>query len=130
MEPQGKTCPNPECKRSALPEEAVYCPDCGTALSQSYKSEKIGTILFELENEGKTQTQQVNSPKSVFPNTNEQKRKVTNENNTVGAQSSSGSTVLYVLEGIGNFFISVGGFIFTWGIPVVLLIFLFYKGCS
>ena len=27
---QGKTCSNPKCKRSGLPDEAVYCPDCGT----------------------------------------------------------------------------------------------------
>ena len=30
VETQGKTCPNPKCKRSGLPDEAVYCPDCGT----------------------------------------------------------------------------------------------------
>jgi molecular chaperone DnaK len=30
---QEKICPNPECQRGGLPEEAVFCPDCGTQLS-------------------------------------------------------------------------------------------------
>lgn len=32
---QGKACPNPECRRSGLPEEAVFCPDCGTAINKT-----------------------------------------------------------------------------------------------
>jgi len=33
MEQHHKTCPNPECKRGGLPDEAVFCPDCGIKLS-------------------------------------------------------------------------------------------------
>lgn len=33
LELQGKTCPNQDCKRSGLPDEAVFCPDCGTQMS-------------------------------------------------------------------------------------------------
>ena len=34
----GKTCPNKECNRKGLPEEAIYCPDCGKELNPQKKA--------------------------------------------------------------------------------------------
>lgn len=34
---QGNSCPNPECKRSGLPDDALFCPDCGFVLSEFRK---------------------------------------------------------------------------------------------
>lgn len=39
IEEQGKTCPNPDCSRTGLPAEAVYCPDCGTLIEKKEKKE-------------------------------------------------------------------------------------------
>lgn len=129
IEQHGKTCPNPECKRSGLPEEAVFCPDCGTAITQTNNSETISSILSGLENNRKVQTQQGISPVKEISNTVERNSNVKTENNTGSAQSSPGSTILDALEGIGNFFASVVGFILG-AIPVVLLIFVLFRGCS
>ncbi len=55
IEKQGKTCPNPDCKRTGLPYEAVYCPDCGTELKFVPDQDsniilmKIGENLTEIE---------------------------------------------------------------------------------
>jgi len=35
VETQCKTCPNKECSRAGLPNEALFCPDCGTKLFES-----------------------------------------------------------------------------------------------
>ena len=31
-----KTCPNPKCKMSGIPDEAKFCPKCGTPLLKSF----------------------------------------------------------------------------------------------
>jgi len=41
--PQGKTCPNKDCNRSGLTEDALFCPDCGCAISPSEKISKANT---------------------------------------------------------------------------------------
>lgn len=38
IEHTGKTCPNVKCKRSGLPMEAVYCPNCGIELNPQKKA--------------------------------------------------------------------------------------------
>lgn len=110
VEPQGKTCPNQECNRNDLPEEAVFCPDCGTALQQNSSSEIIASLLSGLESNRKTNTQQVNYP---IEETNKFERKSigVSENITRVALSPTGNKILNVLEGIGNFFANVVGFI-------------------
>lgn len=35
IEVQGKTCPKPECGRTSLPPEALFCPDCVTELKNN-----------------------------------------------------------------------------------------------
>lgn len=37
-----KTCQNPQCKMSGIPDEAEFCPKCGTRLSQSFLFEGKG----------------------------------------------------------------------------------------
>lgn len=37
-----KTCPNPKCKTTGLPEEAIFCPNCGIALQT--ESDKRMTV--------------------------------------------------------------------------------------
>jgi hypothetical protein len=124
MEQHGKTCTNTECKSSGLPPEAVYCPDCGTALSQNCNSETISSILSGLENNRKTKTQQVNYP---IEETNKVERKSidVSENITRVALSPTGNKILNMLEGFAN----IVGFILG-AIPVILLIFVLFRGCS
>lgn len=127
VEARGKTCPNKECSRIGLPAEAVYCPDCGTALQQNSNSATIGSIISSFESNRKTQTQQVNYP---IEETNKVERKSigVSENITRVALSPTGNKLLNVLEGIGNFFANVVGFIL--GAVGFLGFILALRGCS
>ncbi len=50
IEEQGKTCPNPDCKRTGLPPEAVYCPECGWKLTGNFASftETVNGVSFDM----------------------------------------------------------------------------------
>ncbi len=50
IEEQGKTCPNPDCKRTGLPPEAVYCPECGWKLTGNFASftETVNGVNFNM----------------------------------------------------------------------------------
>lgn len=58
-----KTCPNPKCKTTGLPEEAIFCPNCGRQLAAGewktidvskypslFKQEKVKRKIFYLQN--------------------------------------------------------------------------------
>lgn len=45
MEQYGKTCPNPTCKRSGLPDEAVFCPECGTLIEKKIAGASPESVL-------------------------------------------------------------------------------------
>jgi len=46
LENEGKTCPNPQCGRSGLPQEAQFCPDCGFELAT--EKEYTNSSVYEL----------------------------------------------------------------------------------
>ncbi|MBP1673553.1 MAG: hypothetical protein H6Q25_1368 [Bacteroidetes bacterium] len=50
IEDEGKTCPNPECFRTKLPFEALFCPDCGKKLGSGLASftETVNGVSFDM----------------------------------------------------------------------------------
>jgi len=50
MENVGKICTNNSCKRTGLPEDALFCPDCGTKLTSGFSctTETVNGISFQM----------------------------------------------------------------------------------
>jgi uncharacterized protein YueI len=73
IESQGKTCPNPECGRTGLPYDAIFCPDCRSKLTDdddiSIEDESSSIQISEITKSSNTNSS--TNSKQIYENNND-----------------------------------------------------------